>query len=318
MKWREFGVCSRFFNFAGASLEIDLEASSVRTGSRTSALVAIARYRGPEFDDHEVNSVDVDLFANQWVHLAVVAGTNFSKLYVNSALLSTNEFLDTWKPNILPPLRNLLGHSVFKGVPNAGADTDLNGQMAEVRLWAGERTAEQIRTNLFTSLTGREAGLLALWNFADGTARDATTNGHDGKFMGNARVVSAQLPAVAFGTLKDETGKPLANATIRVLRQETVIATGTSDPDGEYFIALPTGSEVCDIEASSGDLRARRLGVACPEGRRTEVNLTLFNAVFNPGPPPATNRVLDLDGNGSYVELPASLFTNEVVTVEGG
>jgi len=33
---------------------------------------------------------------------------------------------------------------------------------------------------------------------------------------------------------------------------------------------------------------------------------------------PATpNRVLELDGNGSYVELPRGLFTNEVITVEG-
>jgi len=84
---------------------------------------------------------------------------------------------------------------VLKGVPNAGADDDLNGQMAEVRLWAGERTAQQIRDNQFTRLTGTEDNLLALWNFADGTARDATGHGHDGTMRGNARVVSAQMPA---------------------------------------------------------------------------------------------------------------------------
>ena len=33
--------------------------------------------------------------------------------------------------------------------------------------------------------------------------------------------------------------------------------------------------------------------------------------------PVAPNRVLDLDGKDSYVELPANLFTNEVITVEG-
>ena len=32
---------------------------------------------------------------------------------------------------------------------------------------------------------------------------------------------------------------------------------------------------------------------------------------------PSTTKVLDLDGKDAYVELPANLFTNDVVTVEG-
>ena len=31
----------------------------------------------------------------------------------------------------------------------------------------------------------------------------------------------------------------------------------------------------------------------------------------------AQNRVLELDGNGGYVELPPNLFTNQLVTIEG-
>ena len=37
----------------------------------------------------------------------------------------------------------------------------------------------EIRGNMFKRLTGREPGLLGLWNFADGTARDASANGSD-------------------------------------------------------------------------------------------------------------------------------------------
>jgi len=314
MKWREFGARSRFFEFTDASLQINLQ-NRINASGRP-VYIYTARYRAPNFDDLHYRQVPNVLSKSQWVHLAMVAGANFSKLYANGVLLSSNETAGTSKPNPFPPLKNFLGRSVMNGV-NTNGDTDLNGQMAEVRLWAGERTAEQIKTNLFTSLTGREAGLLALWNFADGTARDASANGRDGKLMGNARIVSAQLPAVVFGTLKDETGRPLANGAIRVLRQEAVIATATSDRDGKYFVVLPTESAACDIEASSGGLQARRLGVACPDGQQTEVNLTLINAVLNPGTPAATNHVLDLDGNGSYVELPANLFTNGVVTVEG-
>ena len=33
--------------------------------------------------------------------------------------------------------------------------------------------------------------------------------------------------------------------------------------------------------------------------------------------PASVNRVLDLDGTNSWVELPPDLFTNDVITVEG-
>ena len=56
----------------------------------------------------------------------------------------------------------------MKGISTAAADTELNGQMDEVRLWLGERTEAQIRENLFKNLTGSEPGLAALWNFNDG------------------------------------------------------------------------------------------------------------------------------------------------------
>jgi signal transduction histidine kinase/CheY-like chemotaxis protein/ligand-binding sensor domain-containing protein len=291
VKWREFGVYSRFFDFTDASLQINLHNRGVQD-SGPSALLQIDHFRAPRFEDLKANRVPNILSTNQWVHLAVVAGTNFSKLYFNGTLLSTNEIASGWQPSQLPPLKNFLGRSVMKGVANAGTsvsvrDTDLNGQIGDVRLWAGERTAEQIKTNLFTPLTGREAGLLALWNFADGTARDASTNGRDGKLIGNTRVVSAQLPApaqlyepaVVFGTIKDETGKPLASATIRFLRQEEEISTTTSGVDGSYSSAIRTDLETLDIAASAGDVGAWRLNVACAHGQRTEVNLILSNAV---------------------------------------
>jgi hypothetical protein len=43
-------------------------------------------------------------------------------------------------------------------------------------------------------LTGKEPGLAGLWSFEDGTARDAV-HGYRGKFVGNARVVTADSTA---------------------------------------------------------------------------------------------------------------------------
>src|SRR5207247_544456 len=102
---------------------------------------------------------------------------NWSKLYLNGLLVGTNEAPFDWTPDPLPPLKNFLGRSVMKGNPMAAADTELNGQIDEVRIWVGERTEAQIRDKMFKNLTGNEPGLAALWSFEDGTARDSSTNG---------------------------------------------------------------------------------------------------------------------------------------------
>jgi signal transduction histidine kinase/DNA-binding response OmpR family regulator/ligand-binding sensor domain-containing protein len=293
VNWRQFGDYSRFLDFADASLQIALNSYSDKP------TLQLQRYYAPPFDGLKLILVPDFLTTNEWIHLAVVAGTNFSKFYVNGALISTNEVSDSFRPSTLPPLKNFLGRSVVKGDANAGRDTDLDGQMAEVRLWAGERTAEQIKSNLFTDLTGREAGLLALWNFADGTPRDASAHGRNGKFAGNARVVSAQLPspsqlhepAVVFGTVTDEAGKPVADATIRILHQVEEISTAASGPNGTYSVALRTEYENFDLAASAGNLGNWRFGVDCPRGQRVEVNLTLSNGVSVAG------RVTAFDGS---------------------
>ena len=292
VKWRAFGVYSRFFQFSDAALQIAL------MNEASSSTLQLERSRAPAFEDLKVIRVPNLLATNQWVHLAMVAGAGFSKLYFNGALLATNEMPHDWRPIPLPPLKNFLGRSVMKGNPLAFPDSELNGQMAEVRLWAGERTALQIKANLFARLTGREAGLLALWNFADGTARDASPNGRHGKLIGHARVVAAQLPgraqllqpAVIFGTVKDETGKPVPDATIRLRHPGVAISTATSGPDGSY-VAVGRGYDSFDIEAGVGDLGTWKLGVACRRGQRTEVNLTLLKAVSIAG------RVTAFDGS---------------------
>jgi hypothetical protein len=109
--------------------------------------------------------------------------------------------------------------------------------MDEIRVWKAARTEAQIRELMFQRLTGAESDLAALWNFdnvENGVVRDSGPAGHQGKLVGNARTVPAELP---------------------------------------QSFASGVGSR--------------------------------------------PRRVLDLDGQNSYVELPSRLFTNDVVTVEG-
>ena len=104
---------------------------------------------------------------------------------------------------------------------------------------------------MFQRLSGREEGLVSLWNFADGTPRDASPNGYHGKLIGNARVVPAQLPAseqllrltVLSGTARDPAGKAVPSATIRIWDHEKVLTTARSAPDGSYLGVLRTESK---------------------------------------------------------------------------
>ena len=191
VKWRAFGSYSRFFQFASAAQHLTL------LNSATNSTLWVERYNRPPFDDLRVAKVPDALRLGEWEHIALVASTNGPRLYLNGVLVATNEVPNNFKPDPLPPLKNLLGRSLVKDASNVSGDADLNGQMDEVRLWAGERSQAQIRENLFHPLTGSEPGLLGLWNFENVTnavVKDASTGGRDGRLMGNARVIADQLP----------------------------------------------------------------------------------------------------------------------------
>jgi len=151
VKWRKFGDYSRFFEFGDAALMIGV----IDFGSASE--LTIQRVHNRAYEGQTLEKAPADyLSADQWRHVAMVAGTNFLKLYVNGALVATENSKNNWKPGQVPVLKNFLGRSVVK---EAGNNPDFNGQMAEIRLWAGERTAKEIRTNIPNRLTGREPGL---------------------------------------------------------------------------------------------------------------------------------------------------------------
>jgi signal transduction histidine kinase/CheY-like chemotaxis protein/ligand-binding sensor domain-containing protein/protocatechuate 3,4-dioxygenase beta subunit len=191
VKWREFANMSRFFHFADASLHI-----AVMNRVTTNTLW-LDQFSLPPFGGLRTTSVPDALTLGEWQHIAAVASTNGVRLYVNGVLLSTNEIPFNWAPDPAPPLNNLLGRSLMKDATNVSGDQDFNGQMDEIRLWAGERTEAQIRETMFQALTGREPGLLALWNFdhvTNGVVKDTGPKALDGRLMGNARVVTGQPP----------------------------------------------------------------------------------------------------------------------------
>lgn len=130
------------------------------------------------------------LRSNEWIHIAVVSGPGGMKLYANGEVvaLHTNE---ASLAAIKVEQVNLFG----RGLTRNAWDQDFRGQMDEVRVWNYRRSAEQIREHMHRRVSGREEGLVGLWNFDDGLATDATPRANHGKLVGNARVVTPSLPA---------------------------------------------------------------------------------------------------------------------------
>jgi signal transduction histidine kinase/CheY-like chemotaxis protein/ligand-binding sensor domain-containing protein len=181
VKWNAFQNQSRFFDF-----KVNAGSWHVRNdGDRPDLNVSVFSANGSERIQ-----VPGALAASEWIHIASTISSNSVRLYVNGALVDTQP--ERWQPQrVVDPSavegRDYLGRSSVRQVYTG--DEDFRGEMDEVRVWRVARTAEQIRENMTRSLKGTEANLIALWNFEDGTARDATTNHHDGKLMGNALIV---------------------------------------------------------------------------------------------------------------------------------
>jgi len=84
---------------------------------------------------------------------------------------------------------------VGKGDPRFSSGEYFHGVLDEIRIWNIARSQEQIQTAMNTPLTGKEEGLLAYWNFDDGTAKDLSGHGNDGFLIADARIVEAPRPA---------------------------------------------------------------------------------------------------------------------------
>src|SRR5947208_12107575 len=102
--------------------------------------------------------------------------------------------------------------------------------MDEVRVWNYARPPEQIRANLFTTLTGKEPGLVGYWNFDDGNANDLASGQHHGELVGNVQFTPVTREnQLLIGKVIAADQMPVADADIQVFSDGQVIATSKSD-----------------------------------------------------------------------------------------
>ena len=209
----------------------------------------------------------------QWVHLAGVTGPGGMALYINGTLAGQRDYTGSFADI------DSSGHRNYLGRPHLARNAHMRGALDEVRVWGVARTGAQIRDAMFRPLRGDEAGLIGLWNFDAGDARDSAPNGHHGQLFGDARTVERPFfapdevvaPAAINGAVYDSEGLPLRGARVHARqRGETGQAVGTNAA-GQYRLAVYARDSL-DVHAEWQGMRLDpgRVRVAAGEERRLD------------------------------------------------
>ena len=214
-----------------------------------------------------------------WYHVAGVVDTQEGviRVFINGVEVARSAFPKTamWRSEL--PLRIGWAHEEDKQYAS------FTGEIDEIRIWKVARTPAQIRNAMFTPLRGDEPGLVGYWGF-EGKGKiaiDATGNGGDGGFIGDATRLQSELPAYVrqpialSGAVYTETGTPASRARVRLQRGVEVIEETYTDTDGRYYI-VSSNEGTFDLYATdsmtAGDLRE---GLRLHEGEHRKLDLRL-------------------------------------------
>jgi len=285
IKWEKLGKFSRFFDF-GALKRNMLVYCFVYTNHLGFALY------DENGSQHRI-AVEGILSEGTWCHIAAVSGKSGMKLYFNGVLVGENPYDGSFS--------RISGENNLLGQDNSSENRPtLNGQLDEVRVWSVARTEKQIRDTMFTSLHGDEPSLVGYWRFEDknNIATDSSPNRSDGKLVGDAHCVEAELPEpgelllpiVISGRITTEDGKPIRYANVRLEQNGEKITQAQSDAEGNYrLVILEKVRGLFDLFATKdelGDLRLGlrlRLGLSAKrietKGESRTLNLTLKEAI---------------------------------------
>ena len=254
VKWEQLRRTDRFFDFGDHDREM-----YVRPDEQQLIFLIVA----PDGTRHRTAVAGI-LRSNEWFHIAAVSGPGGATLYFNGTLVGTN----AWQGSFA----GLVGRKNYLGKSNySSTDPTTPAQMDEVRVWNHARTPEQIRDGMFKPLTGKEPGLVGYWNFDDGTGKDRAPGHRDGKLMGGAKIIEAELPTpetirrveavMLAGRVTDREGRLLSGAAVQVHQDGKSVATVRTELSGDYQLVFPANRRPYEVRVVWSDLGAARTNV---------------------------------------------------------
>jgi hypothetical protein len=138
-----------------------------------------------------------EIQTNQWYHLAGTYDGVTVTVYVNGVKIKSEPI----SGNLTIDSSDLV---IGKGDPEFSSGEYFHGVLDEVRVWNVARSPEEIQAAMNKPLTGKEKGLVAYWNFDDGTAKDLSGHANHGRLEGNARTM--EVPRADISPAKPQTG----------------------------------------------------------------------------------------------------------------
>lgn len=106
-----------------------------------------------------------ELRTNAWFHLAGTYDGRTVSLYLNGTRLASEPVSGSLKIDASDLI-------VGRGDPEFSYGEYFQGMLDEIRIWNVARSSAEIQATLLKVLTGKEKGLVAYWNFDEGTAKD--------------------------------------------------------------------------------------------------------------------------------------------------
>ena len=123
---------------------------------------------------------------------------------------------------------------------------------------------------------------MALWNFAQGDARDATGHGFDGVLRQGARCPTAQLPtqvvspSVLCGRVFGAAGEALAGAALQLEEDDALVVESGTHSAGFYrLVVLPQAGKKYDLGATWGESGNWHIDPNCWSRRPTACSIVL-------------------------------------------
>ncbi|MHB8520230.1 MAG: ATP-binding protein [Limisphaerales bacterium] len=201
------------------------------------------------------------LRSNEWCHLAVTIGSGGVRLFFDGLQVTSNSFGGSFAA-LGKGGSNFLGKAASYG-------WTFNGLIHEVRVWRVARSERQIRAGMFQQLTGSETDLVGLWDFQSGDARDRGPGRHDGRLVGNARVIEhrwpseAELarPAIIRGKVATNWGEKPAGTAVWLERNGVLTACAPGLWSGDYSIVLFGPAAAYDVVALNSHGEERLVGL---------------------------------------------------------
>lgn len=181
------------------------------------------------YDKQDYDTTQASLYADTWVHLAVVFDTdNNAHFYVNGVLVQD-------VPGTQPA--NKSKASCMIGNQGSNKGEYFAGQIADVRIWRVARQ-EQILANRSHRLLASEPGLVGHWLLNEGSgkiAHDKTSSANHGTIQGSANWVPSDLPmpTASFANAQEESGE-LSEPTIAPPN----VASSPSTVSDQQFIPI--------------------------------------------------------------------------------